>query len=228
MLKSLRRSYHEPALPTTPHWPTAGGMETGRRSAGLERGWPRRPPSKADAGLLDQWHRALRVSPKDMKVPRHRRDLETRSRQRRLMISLGEVCRARARWLDGECAPGDRAITRSSGRNHESTFRVCDTRRSGYCVHSASPWGAMISPNFLARYLALASNRVLKECSKDGTTVNSIEVSALERLLESLSRRRPNSAASWRGSMNCLRRSPRARRRWRRRARASTPSAARC
>jgi type I restriction enzyme, S subunit len=34
----------------------------------------------------------------------------------------------------------------------------------------------------VARYLALAANRVLNECSKDGTTVNSIEVAALERL----------------------------------------------
>jgi type I restriction enzyme, S subunit len=39
-----------------------------------------------------------------------------------------------------------------------------------------------ISPRFIARYLALAANRVLNECSKDGTTVNSIEVPALERL----------------------------------------------
>ncbi|MDD1536580.1 MULTISPECIES: restriction endonuclease subunit S [unclassified Bradyrhizobium] len=39
-----------------------------------------------------------------------------------------------------------------------------------------------ISPHYVARYLALASQRVLHECSKDGTTVNSIEVSALERL----------------------------------------------
>jgi type I restriction enzyme S subunit len=40
-----------------------------------------------------------------------------------------------------------------------------------------------ISPNYVTRYLALAENRVLNECSKDGTTVNSIEVAALERLL---------------------------------------------
>jgi type I restriction enzyme, S subunit len=39
-----------------------------------------------------------------------------------------------------------------------------------------------ISPNYIARYLALAANRVLEECSKDGTTVDSIEVAALERL----------------------------------------------
>jgi type I restriction enzyme S subunit len=41
---------------------------------------------------------------------------------------------------------------------------------------------AGISPNYIARYLALAANRVLEECSKDGTTVDSIEVAALERL----------------------------------------------
>jgi type I restriction enzyme S subunit len=39
-----------------------------------------------------------------------------------------------------------------------------------------------INPNFVARYLALATNRVLHDCSKDGTTVDSIEVTALERL----------------------------------------------
>ncbi len=39
-----------------------------------------------------------------------------------------------------------------------------------------------ISPKFIVRYLALAANRVLEDCSKDGTTVDSIEVSALERL----------------------------------------------
>jgi type I restriction enzyme S subunit len=39
-----------------------------------------------------------------------------------------------------------------------------------------------ISPNYVARYLALAAKRVLEDCSKDGTTVNSIEVLALERL----------------------------------------------
>jgi type I restriction enzyme S subunit len=39
-----------------------------------------------------------------------------------------------------------------------------------------------IDPKFVARYLALAANRVLNDCSKDGTTVDSIEVSALERL----------------------------------------------
>lgn len=39
-----------------------------------------------------------------------------------------------------------------------------------------------ISAHFIAHYLALAARRVLEDCSKDGTTVNSIEVSALERL----------------------------------------------
>lgn len=39
-----------------------------------------------------------------------------------------------------------------------------------------------ISPNYIAHYLALAANRVLDECSKDGTTVDSIDASALERL----------------------------------------------
>jgi type I restriction enzyme S subunit len=39
-----------------------------------------------------------------------------------------------------------------------------------------------ISSNYIAHYLALAANRVLEECSKDGTTVDSIEVAALERL----------------------------------------------
>jgi type I restriction enzyme, S subunit len=41
---------------------------------------------------------------------------------------------------------------------------------------------AGVSPNYIARYLALAANRVLEDCSKDGTTVDSIEVAALERL----------------------------------------------
>ncbi|MCD2179089.1 restriction endonuclease subunit S [Rhizobium sp. C1] len=39
-----------------------------------------------------------------------------------------------------------------------------------------------VNPTFVARYLKLANKRVLEDCSKDGTTVNSIEVSALERL----------------------------------------------
>lgn len=39
-----------------------------------------------------------------------------------------------------------------------------------------------IGPVYVARYLALAAKRVLDDCSKDGTTVNSIEVSALEKL----------------------------------------------
>ncbi len=44
-----------------------------------------------------------------------------------------------------------------------------------------------ICPKFVVRYLALAANRVLNECSKDGTTVDSIEVAALERLSVPLS-----------------------------------------
>lgn len=39
-----------------------------------------------------------------------------------------------------------------------------------------------VNPDYVARYLALAKNRVLNDCSKDGTTVNSVEVSALERV----------------------------------------------
>jgi type I restriction enzyme S subunit len=39
-----------------------------------------------------------------------------------------------------------------------------------------------IVAGFVARYLALSANRVLDDCSKDGTTVNSIEVAALERV----------------------------------------------
>jgi type I restriction enzyme S subunit len=39
-----------------------------------------------------------------------------------------------------------------------------------------------IVAGYVARYLALAANRVLDDCSKDGTTVNSIEVAALERV----------------------------------------------
>ncbi|WP_214470874.1 restriction endonuclease subunit S [Mesorhizobium sp. dw_380] len=38
-----------------------------------------------------------------------------------------------------------------------------------------------ISPSYVGYYLTLAVKRVLDDCSKDGTTVNSIEVSALER-----------------------------------------------
>lgn len=38
-----------------------------------------------------------------------------------------------------------------------------------------------IDPTYVARYLALAAQRILHDCSKDGTTVNSIEASALER-----------------------------------------------
>ena len=41
---------------------------------------------------------------------------------------------------------------------------------------------AGIDPNYVSRYLARAARNVLHDCSKDGTTVNSIEVSALERL----------------------------------------------
>lgn len=36
---------------------------------------------------------------------------------------------------------------------------------------------------YLARYLTLLTKRVLAECSKDGTTVNSVDASALERVL---------------------------------------------
>jgi type I restriction enzyme S subunit len=39
-----------------------------------------------------------------------------------------------------------------------------------------------INSSFIARYLKLATKKVLEDCSKDGTTVNSIEVSALERI----------------------------------------------
>ncbi len=48
-------------------------------------------------------------------------------------------------------------------------------------LRALTPHGG-ISPNYIAHYLALAANRVLEECSKDGTTVDSIEVAALERL----------------------------------------------
>lgn len=39
-----------------------------------------------------------------------------------------------------------------------------------------------IRSDYIARYLALVTRRVLHNCSKDGTTVNSIEVSALDKL----------------------------------------------
>lgn len=39
-----------------------------------------------------------------------------------------------------------------------------------------------VDPTFVARYLALAQSRVLTDCAKDGTTVDSIDVAALERL----------------------------------------------
>jgi type I restriction enzyme S subunit len=39
-----------------------------------------------------------------------------------------------------------------------------------------------INANYLARYLRRATRQVLDDCSKDGTTVNSIEISALEKL----------------------------------------------
>lgn len=39
-----------------------------------------------------------------------------------------------------------------------------------------------IRSDYIARYLALVTRRVLHDCSKDGTTVNSIEVSALDKL----------------------------------------------
>lgn len=77
-----------------------------------------------------------------------------------------------------------------------------------------------LDPTFVARYLALAESRVLTECAKDGTTVDSIEVAALERL--------PVPVASWLASMHCLPRSRRVKRRWLRRARGSTSFAARC
>jgi type I restriction enzyme S subunit len=49
-------------------------------------------------------------------------------------------------------------------------------------LRALTPRGG-ICPRFVARYLNLAANRVLNECSKDGTTVNSIEAAVLERLL---------------------------------------------
>ena len=39
-----------------------------------------------------------------------------------------------------------------------------------------------VRSDYVARYLALAATRVLHDCSKDGTTVNSIEAAALERV----------------------------------------------
>ena len=39
-----------------------------------------------------------------------------------------------------------------------------------------------IDPHFVARYLKLATHRILTECAKDGTTVDSIEAPALARL----------------------------------------------
>jgi type I restriction enzyme S subunit len=48
-------------------------------------------------------------------------------------------------------------------------------------LRALTPYGG-ISPEYVAHYLTLAAKRVLNDCSKDGTTVNSIEVSALEKL----------------------------------------------
>lgn len=38
-----------------------------------------------------------------------------------------------------------------------------------------------VNPSFVSHYLKFAARRILEECSKDGTTVNSVEVPALER-----------------------------------------------
>jgi type I restriction enzyme, S subunit len=40
-----------------------------------------------------------------------------------------------------------------------------------------------INPHYIARYLNRAARQILEECSKDGTTVNSIEVASLEKVL---------------------------------------------
>jgi type I restriction enzyme S subunit len=48
-------------------------------------------------------------------------------------------------------------------------------------LRALTPYNGVLA-DFIARYLRRSSHAVLTQCAKDGTTVNSIEVAALERL----------------------------------------------
>lgn len=127
-------------------------------------------PSKANA---DFWTNGTIpwVSPKDMKVSIIG---ETEDK-----ITAAAVERSSAKYVrEGSVL----MVMRSGILKH--SFPVAVTNRTvtlNQDLRALTPYPG-VDPTFVARYLALAESRVLTDCAKDGTTVDSIEVAALERL----------------------------------------------
>lgn len=127
-------------------------------------------PSKANAAFWSSgtvpW-----VSPKDMKVPVIG---ETEDQ-----ITSDAVEGSSAKYVpDGSVL----MVMRSGILRHSFPVAVTDRIVTlNQDLRALTPYNG-ISPSYVARYLALAASRILNDCSKDGTTVNSIEVAALERL----------------------------------------------
>jgi len=110
------------------------------------------------------------VSPKDMKSPIIR---GTEDR-----ITEAAVARSAAKFIP----PGSVLMVMRSGILRH-TFPVAvnaDRVTVNQDLRALLPAGG-INPVYVAHYLRSAQLRVLQDCSKDGTTVQSVEVAALER-----------------------------------------------
>jgi type I restriction enzyme, S subunit len=111
------------------------------------------------------------VSPKDMKV-----DIIGETEDK---ITVAAVEGSSAKYVP----KGSVLMVMRSGILRHS-FPVAVTDRAvtlNQDLRALTPQDA-VSPNYIARYLALSAQRVLQDCSKDGTTVNSVEALRLEQL----------------------------------------------
>jgi type I restriction enzyme S subunit len=127
-------------------------------------------PSKANAAYWTNgdipW-----VSPKDMKV-----DVIGETEDK---ITAVAVEGSAAKYVP---ASSVLMVMRSGILRHSFPVAVTDRVVTlNQDLRAITPCGA-VSAHYLARYLARAAKQVLADCSKDGTTVNSVEVSALEKL----------------------------------------------
>lgn len=128
-------------------------------------------PSKANSSFWTNgsvpW-----VSPKDMKV-----DVITDTED---MITEKAVENSSAKYVPPQSVL---MVMRSGILRH--SFPVAVNERTvtlNQDLRALTPIHA-VDPRYLSRFFKCAANQILSECSKDGTTVNSIEAGPLERVL---------------------------------------------
>ena len=148
-------------LPEVWCWATLGGLGTWTGGG---------TPSKSNAAFWADgtvpW-----VSPKDMKT-----DVIGKTED---LITEEAVEKSSAKYVS---AGSILMVMRSGILRHSFPVAIAErTVTLNQDLRALTPYGS-IESSFVARYLNLATRRVLDDCSMDGTTVNSIEVSALERL----------------------------------------------